>query len=233
MLARPSKRLSLFVLALAPLFIAIVVSTAPANTVTYSITSIPNANSVVYADNNNASLTDTLSGTITVSSTQSIFGTWNSTNVGTMPSISLTYDLSMSNANVSDDHITGSQSLTTLINSGDIQGGGLTLTSTGMFMPNPNVSGGQVSFESSPGGPPPYPVVSVTWNGNLSAWATMDNLSGQNIQILALTYTNPSVSSLYGSGTTWQIAAAVPEPSSIALGGMALAALAFYWRKRH
>ena len=232
MLARPSTRFSSSFLTLGALYIALVVSTATANTVTYSITSIPNADSVVYADNNNPSLTDTLSGTITVSSTQSIFGTWNSTNVGTMPSIVLTYDLSMSNADVSDDHIMGSQDLATLINQGHIQGGGLTLTSAGIFMPNPNVSGGQVSFESSPGGTPPYPVVSVTWNGNLSAWATPSNLMGQNIQILALTYTNPSVSSLYGSGATWQIAAAVPEPSSIALGVMALAALAFCRRKR-
>lgn len=214
MLTWTYNRFSLSLLAPAIFLTALIGSTAEANTVVYSITSIPNANSVVYADNFNPALTDTLTGTITVSSTQNIFGTWNSSNLPSAP-ITFSYDFSLSNANVSVNNITSSQNLTTIINNNWIQGGGLTLTSSGMFMPNPNVSGGQVYFEDDGGAFSPYPLVALTWNGNLFAWATQNNLAGASIEILAVV---PAVNSLYGSGPTWQIATAVPEPSVIVLG---------------
>ena len=133
-----------------------------ADTFTYYITSIPNATSVVYADNLNNSLTDTLSGTITLSSTQSVLGTWSSTDVTQIEApnapITLTYNLSMSNSSVSNDNITGSQDLATLINNGDIQGGGLTVTSSGLFMPIPTYRAGK-SFSKTP-----------PWNLRLTRW---------------------------------------------------------------
>jgi hypothetical protein len=223
MRTRTDKRFSFSLLALATFLTGLIVSTAQANTIVYSITSIPNANSVVYADNLSPALTDTLSGTITVSSTQSIFGTWNS---GNLPSsaITLSYNLSMSNASVSENNITGSQDLGTLITNNDIQGGGLTLTASGIFMPNPNVSGGQVELEDD--GPPfptvPYPVVSLTWNGNAFLWAEPSNFAGANIEILATPGTPPTVGSVYGNGATWQIAAVVSEPATLTLLGSAL-----------
>ena len=219
-------------LALTTALLTAIASTAQANTVVYSITSIPNANSVVYPDNFNNSLTDTLSGTITVSSTQSIFGTWNSTNVPSSP-IELIYDLSMSNSNMSVSNIVSSQDLTTLISNNDIQGGGLTMTPSGIFMPNPNVSGGEVSLEDDGGSISPYPLVSLTWNGNAFLWATNNNLAGASIEILATPGSVPPVSSLYGSGGTWQIAAAVPEPATFVLGVAALAGLGLFtrWKK--
>ena len=203
------------------------VSRAPANSVEYELTSLPNPTSVVYADNLNPTLTDTLSGTITISSSQNIFGTWNSTNLPTAP-ITLTYDLSESNSSVAITNIVGSQDLATLISRNDIQGGGLTLTSSGIFIPNPNVSGGQVLLEDD--APPfpdssPYPLVQLEWNGNAFAWATQSSYAGASIEILAGVGTVPPVSSLYGNGATWQIAAAVPEPSTIVLGIAALAGL--------
>ena len=124
---------SFHALAMTAALLTAIVSTAQANTVVYSLTSIPNSNSVVHADNNNRSLTDTLSGTITVSSSQSIFGTWNSTNVPSS-AITLSYDLSMSNSNVSDNNIMGNQDLATLISTNNVQGNGLTLTSSGIFV---------------------------------------------------------------------------------------------------
>ncbi len=226
---------SFHALAMTAALLMVMVSTAQANSIVYSLTSIPNSNSVVYADNLNPLLTDTLSGTITVSSTQDIFGTWNSTNVPS-PAITLIYDLSMSNSSVSDDNIVGSQDLATLINNHDIQGGGLTITSSGIFMPNPNVSGGQVFFEDDGGTFPttPYPVVSLTWNGNLSAFAKLNNFNSADLQILAEPSTTPPVSSIYGSGATWQIAAVVPEPATFVLGvaGMAGLGLVSLRRKR-
>jgi hypothetical protein len=149
-----------------------------------------------------------------------VLGTWNSTDLTQIESapITLTYNLSMSNSGVPIDNITGSQDLGTLINNGDIQGGGLTVTSGGIFMPNPNVSGGQVFLEDDGGIIPPYPVVSLTWNGNPSAFAKQNNVDAANIQILAEPSSVPPVSSLYGSGATWQIAQVVPEPTTMVLG---------------
>lgn len=213
-------RLSAALLFSAALWIGLT-TLAQANSVVYSLTSIPNANSVVYQDNFNPALTDTLSGTITISSSQSIFGTWNSGNFPSAPII-LNYDFSLSNSNVSVNHVTGSEDVTTLINNGWIQGGGLTVTSAGLFIPNPNISGGQVLFQDGVQAFPPYPLVVAEWNGNFFSWGTGNNLNGATIEILAGPSGVPPVSSLYGSGATWQIATAAPEPSTLVLGVVAI-----------
>jgi len=118
------NRLSVLrILALNVLTLSLIAASSQANTVVYTLTSIPNATSIVYPDYLNPSLTDTVSGTITVSSAQSIFGTWNSGNVPASP-ITLSYDLSMSNSADTVTNITGSEDITTLINNNWIQGGG-------------------------------------------------------------------------------------------------------------
>jgi len=213
----------------AMLAVAIVTSFVPAanaNVITYTLTSVPNATSIVFPDYLNPSLMDTITGTITVSSSQSIFGTWNS---GNLPSaaITLTYDFSMSNSVDAVTNITGSEDLTTSINNNWIQGGGLTVTASGIYMPNPNISGGEVLMQDLAGAIPPYPLVVLNWNGNFSAFAKHNNLTGPDLQILALPSGSPSVDSLYGSGATWQIATAtVPETSTLVLASVPVIGLA-------
>ncbi len=217
------RTLALRTLALGAAALILVSTVAQANTVVYSLTSIPNATSVVYPDYMNPSLTDTVSGTITVSSAQSIFGTWNA---GNFPSsaITLTYNLSMSNSAVTVN-VAGSEDLGTSINNNWIQGGGLTITPSGIFMPNPNVLGGQVLFQDLGGSISPYPLVSLNWNGNFFAFAKDNNLNGPLLEVLAQPSGSPPVDSLYGSGDTWQIATVVPEPATLVQGLMALGGL--------
>ncbi len=215
----PALRLLVFAAAV----LTLIASTAQANTVVYNLTSLPNPTSVVFADYNNPSLTDTVSGTITVSSANSIFGTWNAGNLP--PGISLSYDFSMSNSADALTHITGSEDVTTLINNGWIQGGGLTITHTGIFMPNPNLFGGGVLMQDLAGDISPYPLIVLNWNGNFMAFAKHNNLTSPDLQILATPFGSPTVDSLYGAGETWQIAAVVPEPSTWVQGLAAMASL--------
>jgi PEP-CTERM motif len=223
------RRFSLAAPLLAALLLA-AVSTARADTITYNITSLANLGSVVFQDSLHPPiLLDTFTGTITASSTGAIEGTWNVGNVP-VPTITLTYDLTMSNSTVGQIHVAGgTDDVANMINvEHTIQGGGLTITPTDISILNPNLSSSFLRIDDGPffvGGP----VIESTWNGNLIAQANFNSQTAADIEIL----TNGN--NIYGAGATWEIATAaapIPEPSTLALATLGLGLVVLRRRRR-
>ena len=230
----------LFTLMFSLALVALAITSAKANTVSYAFTPI------VYPDLNVSGNTDTVSGTIVVSSAGSIYGTWNSSNTASTP-ITITPDLTMSSAgSTSIAAVTVSESLNldTLIAMGRFQRAGITIGPSAISLLNSSTSdvtqsGLITSLEVDQGSSyvvlenlDPYDSAGGGQQGYANVFASLTG-NGASMQIED---TNADAYPYSSLPNPWIIATAVPvpEPASIALFAAAglLAAVGRFARRR-
>jgi hypothetical protein len=227
----PSVRWSALVALL--LFLAVLLvtlSTAQAETLPYNIIRY------LYTDLNNSN-TDVLSGSISVSSSSSVIGTWGP--LSPPPTdMTMSFDLTLSNTTDPINYPAASGQRTflvsTMISSGSIQRDGVTINQDSISLheiktSNPVDNGGYLAVEvtNSSGG-----LVQCQWSpwdgsvGVASIWGHPYS-GGPLIRVWDL-----NANAILGPGP-WQIAQIVPEPCTLVLIGIgAISLFAYAWRWR-
>jgi hypothetical protein len=179
-----------------------------------------------YTDNLNSAYTDTLSGTIDVVG-PSIYGTWSQSNSTNAPTFDCNFTMT-STGPIAPISASASVSLATEISNNWIQNAGVTVSPTGISLPNGSTGAGGSFFLLQVIGAATQ--VNTTWytasNGNeLFSWSSpVPNISGAVMEMEDI-----NASGFYGvSPNAWVIATAqaVPEPTAIiSLVGMGLMGL--------
>jgi len=217
---------------LIPPIIAFVVgvSAAPlahASSITYNITSNTAPLKIQYADFNNSSYTDTVTGQITVYYNPSPIGTWvasSLTGVGTAPTLDFTLTISTDQPGIpTRTYSRTGVSLYNLAQGGQFTGT-LGVSGTDLTMVAPFTGGqGNLYLEASPDG-----VNVCEWvprDDHLNVFSKPSNVSAADIKI----WCPGQAHTVYGTGS-WTIAT-LPEPESWVLLGIGLIGIVVYHRR--
>jgi hypothetical protein len=188
---------------------------AVANTATYSL--VP----VTSPDLNVSGNTDTLSGTIVVSSSGNIYGNYSSSNTASYP-ISFTANWTMSSAGstaITPISVSETFDIDTMINNGWLQRDGITIGPSNISLLNlsdsvPSQSGYFVADLE-----PVSTYIEATWDPYDGSQGVVEAFAGVSPAPATMFFenTNANASPFVPVPSPWIVATAVPEPTSLAL----------------